>query len=81
MEPAHEVEDSQPVVIPTMATKSPLDYVIQNLQCRTGNYRNRRFANAPFRLWSWAGSFLGGPQLWNKTGAAVHATEAALAAV
>ena len=73
MEPAQEDEDLQPVVTPTMAVKTPLDYVIQNLQCRTGNYRNRCFANAPFRLWSWAGSFMGGPQLWNKTGAAVHA--------
>ena len=73
MEPAQEEDDPQPVVTPTMAAQSPLDYVVQNLQCRTGNYRNRCFANAPFRLWSWAGSFMGGPQLWNKTGAAVHA--------
>lgn len=54
-------------------TQSPLDYVVQNLQCRTGNPRNRCFANAPFRLWAWAGSFQGGPRLWNKTTAAVVA--------
>ena len=58
---------------PPSSGQSTLDYVLQNLQCRTGNYRNRCFANAPFRLWSWAGSFLGGPQLWNRTGAAVIA--------
>ena len=53
--------------------QSPLDYVLQNLQIRLGNPRNRCFANAPFRLWSWAGSFLDGPKMWNRTTAAVMA--------
>ena len=72
-EPAQEDESVTLVEDFPSSVQSPLDYVIQNLQCRTGNYRNRCFANAPFRLWSWAGSFLGGPQLWNRTGAAVIA--------
>ena len=49
----------------------PLDYVLQNLQCRLGNPRNRCFANAPFRLWAWAGSFLFGPTMWKHTASAV----------
>lgn len=49
---------------------SPLDYVAQNLQCRLGNPRNRCFDNSAFRLWAWAGSFLEGPKLWNKTSTA-----------
>ena len=68
---AHEVENMTLVEDTPSSGQSTLDYVIQNLQCRTGNYRNRCFANAPFRLW--AGSFLGGPQLWNRTAAAVIA--------
>lgn len=62
-EPEHQIQTS-------------LDYVVQNfLQSRLGNYRNRCFANGPFRLrlWAWVGSFLQGPQLWNKTTAAVTA--------
>ena len=72
-EPA--VDDDNMILVEDLPTsgQTTLDYVLQNLQCRTGNYRNRCFANAPFRLWSWAGSFLGGPQLWNQTGAAVIA--------
>ena len=50
---------------------SPLDYVIQNLQCRLGNPRNRCFANSAFRLWAWAGSFMEGPRLWSRTASAV----------
>ena len=72
-EPAVDDENMILVEDPPTSGQSSLDYVLQNLQCRTGNYRNRCFANAPFRLWSWAGSFLGGPQLWNQTGAAVIA--------
>ena len=53
--------------------QTSLDYVVQNLQSRLGNYRNRCFANGPFRLWAWAGSFLQGPQLWQRTTAAVMA--------
>ena len=40
------------------AIHSSLDYVLQNLQIRLGNYRNRCFANGPFRFWAWMGSFL-----------------------
>ena len=39
---------------------SPLDYVVQNLQCRLGNPRNRCFANSAFRLLG--GKFHGGPK-------------------
>lgn len=53
--------------------QAPLDSVLQNLQCRLGNPRNRCFANAPFWLWAWTGSFLSGPKLWNRTTAAVLA--------
>ena len=42
---------------------SPLDFVAQCLQCRLGNPNNRCFANAAFRLWAWAGSFMDGKQL------------------
>ena len=49
----------------------PLDYVAQSLQCRLGNPNNRCFANAAFRLWSWAGAFMDGPQMWCKTTNAV----------
>ena len=52
-------------------TCNSLDFVVQNLQCRLGNYRNRCFANGPFRLWAWAGSFMSGPSLWSNTTAAV----------
>ena len=51
----------------------PLDYVLQSLQCRLGNPRNRCFANAPFRLWACAGSFLAGTTMWNQTASAVLA--------
>ena len=51
----------------------PLDYVLQNLHCRLGNPRNRCYANAPFRLWAWSGSFLAGPKMWNHTAKAVQA--------
>ena len=53
------------------STCSSLDYVVQNLQCRLGNYRNRCFANGPFRLWAWAGSFMQGKELWQGTTSAV----------
>ena len=59
---------------PSTATGGPmssLDYVVQNLQCRLGNPRNRCYANSAFRLWSWAGSFMEGPKLWQQTAAAV----------
>ena len=55
------------------AVHSSLDYVVQNRQTRLGNYRNRCFANGPFRLWAWVGSFLHGPKLWQKTTPAVMA--------
>ena len=54
--------------------QAPLDYVVQNLQYRLGNPRNRCYANSPYRLWTWAGSFLGGPALWCKTTDAVMTT-------
>ena len=54
--------------------QAPLDYVVQNLQYRLGNPRNRCYANSPYRLWTWAGSFLGGPALWRKTTDAVMTT-------
>ena len=60
-EPAIDDENMILVEDPFTSGQSTLDYVLQNLQCRIGNYRNRCFANAPFWLWSWAGSFLGGP--------------------
>lgn len=53
--------------------QSTMDYVLQNLHCRLGNPQNRCYANAPFRLWAWAGSFLSGSKMWNKTAAAVTA--------
>ena len=46
---------------------SSLDYVAQNLQRRLGNPRNRCHANSAFRLWAWAGSFMGGEKLWQLT--------------
>ena len=52
---------------------SSLDFVMQNLQSRLGNPRNRCYANSAFRLWAWAGSFMGGAKLWNQTNAAVMA--------
>ena len=58
---------------PQHGDRTSLDFVLQNLQCRLGNPRNRCFANAPFRLWAWAGSFLAGPKMWNLTAAALHA--------
>ena len=58
-------EEPQPAGHHATTTRSSLDYVAQNLQCRLGNYRNRCFANGPFRLWAWAGSFLNGLALWN----------------
>ena len=51
---------------------SSLDYVAQNLQCRLGNPRNRCYANSAFRLWAWAGSFMGGEKLWRLTTPAVQ---------
>ena len=53
------------------STCSSLDFVVQNLQCRLGNCRNRCFANGPFRLWAWAGSFMQGEELWQDTTPAV----------
>ena len=53
--------------------QTSLDLVVQNLQTRLGNYRNRCFANGPFRLWAWVGSFLQGSNLWAKTTPAVMA--------
>ena len=63
----HEIEEQHTV-------QAPLDYVVQNLQYRLGNPRNRCYANSPYRLWTWAGSFLGGPALWRKTTDAVMTT-------
>ena len=60
-------EPHQPTTSPT-STCSSLDYVVQNLQCRLGNYC---FANGPFRLWAWAGSFMQGKELWQGTTSAV----------
>ena len=62
--PTNEVlADEEMADTPTAAAEHMvLDYVLQNLQIRLGNPRNRCFANAPFRLWSWAGSFLDGPK-------------------
>ena len=54
--------------------QAPLDYVVQNLQYRLGSPRNRCYANSPYRLWTWAGSFLGGPALWSNTTDAVMTT-------
>ena len=54
--------------------QSVLDFVLQNLQCKLGNPKNRCYANAPFRLWMWTGSFLSGPEMWHCTAKAVHAT-------
>ena len=75
--PEEVMADVEMAETPTAAeehmVQSPLDYVLQNLQIRLGNPRNRCFANAPFRLWSWAGSFLEGPKMWNRTTAAVMA--------
>ena len=56
---------------PSSSTCSSLDFVVQNLQCRSGNFRNRCFANGPFRLWAWAGSFMQGAELWQDTTSAV----------
>ena len=53
------------------STCSSLDFVVQNLQCQLGNCRNRCFANGPFRLWAWAGSFMQGEELWQDTTPAV----------
>ena len=55
------------------AEQSSLDLVVQNLQARLGNYRNRCFANGPFRLWAWVGSFMQGKKLWANTAPAVMA--------
>ena len=57
-----------------LQAQSTLDYVMQNFQCRLGNPRNRCYANVPFRLWAWSGSFVAGPQMWRKTATAVQAT-------
>ena len=65
-----EVEQSFQVTT-TTGPMSSLDYVVQNLQCRLGNPRNRCYANSAFRLWAWAGSFMEGPQLWQRTSSAV----------
>ena len=60
MEPAPAEPDEHLAEEPEIETQSPLDHVVQNLHCRTGNFCNRCFANAPFRLWAWAGSFING---------------------
>lgn len=41
-------DEPQPAASPMEGSRSSLDYVVQNLQCRLGNYRNRCFANGPF---------------------------------
>lgn len=60
--------DQSPENSEDLQVQTSLDYV-----CRIYNYRNRCFANGPFRLWAWVGSFLQGPKLWTKTTAAVTA--------
>ena len=59
------LEDAAPMEVETyeeakQVAQQTLDYVLQNLHFRLGNPRNRCYANAPFRLWAWAGSFLSG---------------------
>ena len=64
-------EETSPQMVGVQGPLSSLDYVVQNLQCRLGNPTNRCYANSAFRLWSWAGSFMEGPKLWNRTAQAV----------
>ena len=64
-------EVTSPQMVGVQGPLSSLDYVVQNLQRRLGNPRNRCYANSAFRLWSWAGSFMEGPKLWNRTAQAV----------
>lgn len=45
--PLSQEEDAHIAEQPIHETQTPLDYVVQNLQCRTGNPRNRCYANAP----------------------------------
>lgn len=52
------------------AVQAPLDYVMQNLQCRVGN---RAIEASPFHLSGCGLAFMGGPGMWNKTAAAVVA--------
>ena len=73
MSPAAAVDEMMEESSEQHLVLAPWDYVMQNLQCRLGNPRNRCYANAPFRLWAWAGNFMEGPGLWNKTAAAVQA--------
>ena len=73
---ASEDEDMQPSRDANpRGPMSSLDFVMQNLQCRLGNPRNRCYANSAFRLWAWAGSFMGGARLWNQTGTFVDAIQ------
>ena len=66
--------DDESQTTDSLQGQSALDFVLQNLQCKLGNPKNRCYANAPFRLWMWTGSFLSGPEMWHCTAKEVQAT-------